>query len=119
MGWGTKETIGSAQAVGGTELYTSLVLLNPGELAHIQVVSDSSGTTSSLVISVYGTLDSDGTTMDAWPLFSFTLDTTSGNPEEVSFVISGIFAFKVGFVRDTGSDTLTTSTYCRKDGVNL
>jgi len=119
MGWGTKETIGSAQAVAGTELFTSLVTLNPGELAHVQVVADSSGTTDDLTIAVYGTLDSDGATMDAWPLFSFILDCGSGNPEEVSFVVSGIYGFKVGLVRTGSTDTITTSTYCRKDGVNL
>ena len=38
MAWGSKTQISNGQAVAGTELFSDIVTLNPGELAHIQIV---------------------------------------------------------------------------------
>ena len=119
MGWGSKTQIESAAAVAGTELFSDTVTLNPGEVAHVQVVGNSGGTTDSLVISAYSSLDDDMTNPDTVPLFSFTLDCTDGNDNDVSFIVSGVFAFNVGYVRDGSTDTITTNAWVRKDGVNL
>ncbi len=119
MGWASKVQIEVAANVAGTELFSDTVTLNPGELAHIQIVGNSGGTTDSLVISVYASLDSDMTNPDTVPIFSFTLDCTDGNDNDVSFIVSGVYAFNIGYVRDGSTDTIVTDAWVRKDGVNL
>lgn len=119
MAWSSKTQIENAASVGGTELFSDAVSLNPGELAHIQVVGNSDGTTSSLIISVYTTLDASSENWDTVPITQFTLDCTDGNDNDVSFAISGIYKFRIGFVRDTGTDTITTNAWYRSDGVSL
>lgn len=119
MGWGNKNQIATSLSVAGTELFSNKVSLDPGEVAHIQVVGNSNGTTDSLVISVYATLDDGSENYDTVPVFSFILDCTDGNDNDVSFIISGLYAFRIGFVRDGSTDTITTNAWERKDGVNL
>lgn len=119
MAWGSKTQVATSLSVAGTELFSDDIDLNPGESGHVQVVADSGGTTDSLIISVYGTLDDSSEVWDAVPVFQFVLDTTSGNPEEVSFVISGLYRCRIGFVRDGSTDTISTNAYIRKDGINV
>ena len=119
MGWASKVQIEVAANVAGTELFSDVVTLSPGEIAHVQVVGNSGGTTDSLVISVYTTLDDTSENWDTVPLFSFTLDCTDGNDNDVSFIVSGVYKFYIGYVRDGSTDTIVTDAWQRKDGVNL
>jgi len=119
MAWGSKTQIENAASVAGTELFSDAVSLNPGELSHVQVIGNSNGTTDSLVISVYATLDASSENWDTVPLFQFTLDCTDGNDNDISFMISGVYKFRLGFVRDGSTDTITTNAYSIKDGINL
>lgn len=119
MAWGSKTQIENAAAVAGTELFSDAVSLNPGELSHIQVIGNSNGTTDNLIISVYGTLDASTENWDTVPLYQFELDCTDGNDNDVSFQISGVYKFRLGFVRDGSTDTITTNAYSRVDGVSL
>ena len=119
MAWGSDTQIENAASVAGTELFSDKVSLNPGELAHVQVIGNSNGTTDSLVISVYSTLDVSSENWDTVPLFQFTLDCTDGNDNDVSFSVSGVYAFRCGWVRDGSTDTITTNAYARVDGVSL
>ena len=119
MGWASKVQIEVAANVAGTELFSDVVTLSPGEIAHVQIVGNSGGTTDSLVISVYTTLDDTSENWDTVPLFSFTLDCTDGNDNDVSFIVSGVYKFYIGYVRDGSTDTIVTDAWQRKDGVNL
>jgi len=119
MGWGSKVQIETALAVTGTELFSDAVTLNPGELAHVTVRGDSGGTTDSLDIAVYSSLEEDMSAPDTVPLFAFTLDCTDGNDNDVSFIVSGVVAFYVGYVRNGSTDTISVDAWVRKDGVNL
>ena len=119
MAWGSKTQIENAASVAGTELFSDKVSLNPGELSHVQVVGNSNGTTDNLVISVYSTLDASTENYDTAPLYQFILDCSDGNDNDVSFIVSGVYAFRLGFVRDGSTDTITTNAWSRLDGVSL
>ena len=119
MAWGNKTQIMSAAAVAGTELFSSVVTLNPGETAHIQLIGNSGGTTDNLVIAVYGTLDASGQNWDTVAVFKIELDCTDGNDNDISFIVSGLYSFRLGCVRSGSTDTIATNAYYRKDGVSL
>ncbi len=119
MSWQNKTQIASALAVSGTELFSSAVTLNPGELAHIQVVGNSDGTTDNLIISVYTTLDASSENWDTVAIMSFELDCTDTNDNDVSFTLSGLYKFYIGFLASgTPTDTIATNAWYRSDGVD-
>jgi hypothetical protein len=109
----------TAQAVAGTELFSSYVTLNPGALAHVEVEGNSNGTTDNFKGRGYGTLDASTENPDDFPIFEFTIDCTSGNDSKVSFPLSGIYRWRIGCVRDGSTDTITTDIWYREDGVSL
>jgi hypothetical protein len=122
MAWASKQswTIENSGNVDGTERFTTTSLgLNPGESCHIQVVGNSGGTTDSLIISVYATLDDSSENYDTVPVFQFLLDCTDGNDNDVSFVVSGLYRFRIGFVRDGSTDTIATTCNYRLDGISV
>ncbi len=119
MAWGSKTQIESAAAVAGTELFSDIVSLNPGESAVIQVVGNSGGTTDNLIISVYSTLDDGTENWDTVAIFKFELDCTDGNDNDVSFLVSGLYRFRLGFIRNGSTDTITTNAWERKNGISL
>ena len=119
MAWGSKTQIENAASVAGTELFSDKVSLDPGESAHVQVIGNSNGTTDNLVISAYATLDASSENYDTVPFFSFELDCTDGNDNDVSFIISGVYAFRLGFVRSGSTDTITTNAYVRDNGISV
>ena len=124
MAWGSDtdaKVNGSAspQNVTDTELYSDDITLNPGESADVQVTGDSGGTTDSLKIAVYGTLDDESEVWDTVPMLEVLLDCTSGNKEAVKLVVSGIYKFRIGVIRDGSTDTISTGIYYRKDGISV
>jgi len=119
MSWGTKTQIENAANVAGTELFSDAVTLTPGESAMIQVVANSGGTTDNLIISVYTTLDDSTENWDTVPIYSFVLDCTDGADNDVSFIVSGVYKFYVGWVRNGVTDTIVTNAWSRKNGINL
>lgn len=119
MAWGSKTLIANALSVAGTELFSSAVSLTPGELSHVQIVGNSDGTTDSLVVSIYVTLDDSSENWDTVPILTFELDCTDGADNDVSIVISGVYRYRIGFVRTGSTDTITTNAWSREDGVSL
>ena len=119
MGWGSKTQIMTSQSVAGTELFSDAVDLNPGEVAHVEVEADFPGSpTDNLVVAVYGTLDASSENWDDTALFSFEIDNGT-DPNKASFIVSGVYRFRVGCVRSGSTDTITTNIYQRRDGVDL
>lgn len=80
---------------------------DPNEYVVCQVVGNSSGTTDSLTISVYSTLDVAGETWDTVPIFTITLDCTDGANNNVTFIVEKLYKFRVGVQRDGLTDTFT------------
>ena len=112
--WKKKTQIIAAVAVAGTELFSSAITLNPGKSAHIQVIGNSNGTTDNLIIAVYGSLDAGGQNWDTVAVFKIELDCTDGNDNDISFVVSGLYSFRIGCVRSGTTNTITTDAYYRK-----
>lgn len=119
MAWGTKNTIINAQSVSGTEVFSSAVGLNPGEVAHVQVEADFPATpTDNLIVKIYGTLDDTSENWDDTPLFQQEID-NGIDPNAISLVIAGVYKFRLGVIRDGSTDTITVNAYERRDGVSL
>jgi len=117
MAWADYTTILNASSVDTTEDLTTAVALNPGEQAHLQVKCVRGGTTDDLEIRVYTQVD--GTNYDTEALYSFTLETANDATAYISFLVSGVFTFKVGVTSAGATDTHTVSVYCKKDGISI
>jgi len=119
MAWDSKTQIITAQSVAGTEVYSSAVSLNPGELADVQVKADFPGTpTDNLKVTVYMSLDDTSETWDNQSTATLVLMNTQ-DPAYRSFPVSGCRKFRIGVVRTGTTDTITVDAWVRKDGVNL
>jgi hypothetical protein len=119
MAWGNKTLIANGLSVAGTELFSDDVSLNPGEQAHIEVKGNSDGTTDSLIISVYTTLDDTSEEWSTVPIFSKVLDCTDGGDNICPIIVSDVYKFRLGFVRNGSTDTIDTDANVRLDGANI
>lgn len=99
------------------------VTLNPGETANIQVKVDFPSTpTDHALVSVYATMDSSSEVSDTsnTPLFGAFQIPNSPDPGIATYVIRGVYKFRVGLKRSGSTDTLTTGdATLRKDGVSV
>jgi len=125
MAWGSSSEILSktgSSGVTSTEVYSSAVTLNPGELAHVTVLGNNqaSSATDDLTVNLYGDREGGGSPeWDTEPIWSQTLDTSSDtNNHRLSFPVTGLYQFRVGVVRDGSSDTIDVTIDSRKDGVS-
>lgn len=119
MAWGNKNQIATSASVAGTELFSSAVTLTPGELAHCEVEANPPATpTDDLLVRVYGTLDAATENWDDTPIFEFAIDKDT-DPNKVSFIVSGLYKFRLGFIRDGTTDTIVTDAWERSDNVDL
>jgi len=111
MGWSALQThdFGSVTT---TEEFTSTINLQPGETAHVFIETGVDGT-DSLQVSVYG-VDNESDTI---PMLRFEIDNT-GNNQNQSFSVSGVFGFRIGLDSLGGTWTLCLARW-RKDGVYL
>lgn len=118
MAWGTEQST-ALGTVTDTEEFTANITLNPGESAHCEVNVDFPTTpTDNAVVSVYGSLDA-GTDYDDTPLLSFEIDNAT-DPNQLSFLVHGVYSFRIGVKASGATDTLTTvDVRWRKNGVSL
>ena len=119
MAWDSKTQIMTAQSVVGTELFSSAVTLTPKEGLKVEVQGNSDGTTDSLIVNAYGTLDDSSENWDDVPFFTRVIDCTSGADSKASFVIKDEYRFRIGTVRQGSTDTITTNIWYRGDGVSI
>jgi len=117
MAWADETTLLSSESVSDTEEFGTGVTLSPGEQAHIQVKCVRGGTTDDLYIRVYSQVDD--TNYDTEALYSFTLETANDATAYISFVMSGIYGFKVGVESAGATDDHVITILCKKDGVSL
>lgn len=124
MAWGSKVSATQLTSITTEQFFsfsgTAFVTLNPGESAHIQVdINPPATPTDYGVVSCYGTLDDSSENWDDSPFFSMFID-KSIDPCSASFIISGVYKFRIGVKRSGSTDTLASADCIyRKDGVSL
>lgn len=120
MAWGGDTASTQLTSVTNTEQFFSQTpQLNPRETAHCQVDVDFVTTpTDDMVVSVYGTLDDTSENWDDVPLLQFVVDNGT-DPSAVSFLITGVYKFRVGVAASGATDTHTSADMShRVDGVD-
>lgn len=117
MSWSDKAQIAEDVSVAGTEMYSSAVVLKSDETAHVQInVNFASTPTDDLLVRVYTTLDA---STETWDLTTFTAEQTvdkDTDPNVMSFTVTGVYKFRLGFIRDGSTDTHVVNAYVRKNG---
>lgn len=119
MAWTAESTAGSTGAIGNT--WTDIgasVQLNPGELAHEQIVADttSGAPSNDAMVRVLTSLSTGN--YDVTPALSFTLSSTV-DPNSLSYTVAGFYRYKVQGKSSSNADTFTFTRRWRTDGVNL
>jgi len=124
MTWGTETAATQLTSITAEQFFSfggsTWVYLNPGEAAHVQVKYNPVGSpTDHLIVAVYGTLDDATQVSDVTPFMEFTVDKGS-DPNYVSFIVSGLYGYRIGVRRSGTTDTITDADCSyRKDGVSL
>jgi hypothetical protein len=118
MAWGSTVTATQLTSITTEQLFNQTPILNPGELAHVTVDVDFPSTpTDHGDVSVYGTVD--GTNWDDVPFIAVRVLNTI-DPCQVTFIVEGVYQFRVGVKRSGTTDTLTSANMrYRKNGINL
>ena len=119
MAWGSKTSATQLTSITTEQFFSTLVTLNPGECAHVQVTADFPSTpTDHAVVSVYSTLDDSSEVWDLMPFQQFVIH-NANDPNIASFIVTGVYKFRVGVMRTGSTDTITDADLSyRKDGVN-
>ena len=119
MAWGSKTQIATSSSADSTEIFSGAVTLNPGELAHVEVEANPPATpVDNLLVRVYGTLDAATENWDDTPIYEFAVD-SSIDPNKASFIVSGLYKFRLGLIVDGTTNTIVVDAWYRKDGVSL
>lgn len=120
MAWGSKTTATQLTAITTTELFFDQTpIINPGEFHHVEIEANPPATpTDDLRVSIYGTLDDSSENWDDTPRMVFIIDSGT-DPNKKSFIISGIYKYRIGVVVDGATDTYVADMSFRADGVNL
>lgn len=118
MAWGSKDTATQLTSITTEQFFDDKPQLDPGEVCHVQIGCDfPSSPTDNLIVACYATLDD--TTYDTVPFLEFEIDNATDQPD-VSFVVQGVYQFKVGVRRNGTTDTITSADMGhRLDGVAL
>lgn len=124
MAWGNKTAFTTGTSVSTSPVFPAIDLtLNPGESAHIQlVVPWLTTSTVNLICGIYGTLDAATEVWDFEPLYEFVVPNSYNTTSiaEISFLISGLYKFRLGMRTDALGITLTgVAAYYRVDGISL
>ncbi len=123
MAWGNKTAFTTGMTVSSTPTFPGVSLtLNPGESAHIQLVVPWLTTTVvNLVCGIYGTLDAATEVWDFEPLYEFIVPNAylTTTVSEISFLISGLYKFRVGLRTDGAATFSNVAAYYRVDGISL
>lgn len=117
MSWTSKVKIADGLSVAGTELFSDAVTLKSDETAHIQIEADFPGSpTDDLKVRVYTTLDE---STENWDDTTFATAETIANttdPNAFSITVTGVYKFRLGFVRSGSTDTITVNAWYRSNG---
>ena len=119
MAWGADTSATQLTSITTEQFFDATPQLNPRETAHVQVSVDFPVTpTDHLIVAVYTTLDVSSEVWDIIPMMEFLLENTS-DPNRISFLVTGVYKFRVGVRRSGSTDTITSADLSyRVDGVN-
>lgn len=120
MAWGSKTSATQLTSITTEQFFDTLITLNPGETAHVEVEVNFPVTpTDDAIVSVYGTLDASSESWDETPIDTFTIDNGT-DPNKRSFLVGGFYKFRVGVKRSGSTDTITSADLSyRVDGISL
>lgn len=126
MAWGSKTSLGSQTAINNTveEFLPSAgggVTLNPGETCHVQlgIDNESGSVTDAVRIRLYTTLDATSEDWDEVPFMAFTHLPTAVTERDYSFLVQGIYKFRIGILSAGATDVYTVGGDYRLNGVSL
>lgn len=126
MAWGSKTTLGSQTAINDTveEFLPSAgggIALNPGESALVQLeVDNESGTvTNGVIVAIYTTLDDATEDWDEHAFMEFEVVPDTVSAEDISFVVAGVYKFRIGLLAAAVTDDYTVGGNYRLDGISL
>jgi hypothetical protein len=112
--WGTKTTLGSQTAINdATEEFLPSagggVALSGAILAHVQlqVDNESGAVTNGVLVRVYTTQDDSTEDWDEHPFMEFEVVPDTINAEDISFVVSGVYKFRIGLLASAVTDDYT------------
>jgi hypothetical protein len=119
MAWGSDTAATQLTSITTEQFFDQVPTLNPRETAHVQVSVDfPASPTDHAIIAVYTTLDDSSEVWDVIPMMEFLIENTT-DPNRISFLVTGVYKFRVGVRRSGSTDTITSADLSlRKDGVN-
>ncbi len=109
VAWGADTALTTQTAIDNvTEEFLGTIDLAAGLQAHIQleVDNEAGSVTDDLIISIYSTLDDTSEDFDDEPFMQFTITPSGIALERHSFVVSGIYKFRIGAL-SSGTDDYT------------
>ena len=120
MAWGADTASTQLTSITTEQFFSQTPQLNPGESAQCQVTCDfPTSPTDHCLIRVYATLDDAAEVWDVSPFLESFL-ANDDDPNRVSFVVSGVYKFRVGVQRTGSTDALTSADMShRLDGISL
>jgi hypothetical protein len=119
MAWGSDTPATQLTSITTEQFFNQVPTLNPRETAHVQVSVDfPSSPTDHAIVAVYTTFDDTSEVWDLVPIMEFLIENTT-DPNRISFLVTGVYKFRVGVRRSGSRDTITSADLSlRKDGVN-
>lgn len=124
MAWSSKTSATQLASITTEQFFSfggsTLVTLNPGESAHVQVDVDFPTTpVDDAIVSVYATTDASTPNYDDTPYQQFRVSRLI-DPNAASFIVSDVYGFRIGIARSGSTNTITTADCAyRKNGLSL
>ena len=110
MAWGSDTAATQLTSITTEQFFDQVPTLNPRETAHVQVSVDFPGSpTDHAIVAVYTTLDDASEVFDLIPMMEFLIENTT-DPNRISFLVKGVYKFRVGVRRSGSTDTITAPT---------
>ncbi len=107
--WGSDTALTTQTAIdNSTEEFLGTIDLASGLSAHIQLEidnEDGSTVTDDLIVAIYTTLDASTEVWDDNPFMTFTITPAAVALERQSFVVSGVYKFRIGCLSSGATDT--------------
>ncbi len=107
--WGADTALTTQTAIdNSTEEFLGTIDLAAGLQAHIQLEIDNehgSVVTDSLIVAIYTTLDASSEVWDDNPFFVVPITPAGIALERQSFVVSGVYKFRIGCLSSGATDT--------------
>ncbi len=119
MAWGSDTAATQLTSITTEQFFDQVPTLNPRETGHVQVSVDFPGSPTDHAIGAVYTRST--TVLRVWdliPMMEFLIENTT-DPNRISFLMMGVYKFRVGVRRSGSTDTITSADLSlRKDGVN-